>query len=98
MTARIADLILVYNVPPWNICAVTFTNKAANEMKERLFKLIGKRNAKQLKMGTFHSMCARLLRKHAPLIYLEENFTIIDADERCAATLIEKYFFLMYSS
>ncbi|KAI0322582.1 P-loop containing nucleoside triphosphate hydrolase protein [Amylostereum chailletii] len=84
LTSRIAHLILVNTIPPWNICAVTFTNKAANEMKERLHKLIGQRSTKQLQMGTFHALCAKFLRKHGGLVSLEENFTICDADERFA--------------
>lgn len=82
LTTRIAYLILVHKIPPWAICAVTFTNKAANEMRERLTKLIGKPSTKQLKMGTFHALCARFLRQHATLVGLSENFTILDADER----------------
>ncbi|KAI0028991.1 P-loop containing nucleoside triphosphate hydrolase protein [Vararia minispora EC-137] len=81
LTARIAHLILVHSIPPWAICAVTFTNKAANEMKDRLTKLIGKRGTNQLKMGTIHALCAKLLRHHATLVDLTDNFTILDADE-----------------
>lgn len=82
LTSRIAQLILTHKLEPSSICAVTFTNKAANEMRERLTKLIGKAKTTALQMGTFHSLCARFLRKHSQLVNLETNFTICDADER----------------
>ena len=66
---------------PKSICAVTFTNKAATEMRVRLTKLIGKEKTTALQMGTFHSLCARFLRKYYHAVKLEENFTICDADE-----------------
>ena len=81
LTSRIAHLILVHSIPPTSICAVTFTNKAATEMRERLIKLIGKEKTTALQMGTFHSLCARFLRKYYHAIKLEENFTICDAEE-----------------
>ncbi|KAF8071911.1 P-loop containing nucleoside triphosphate hydrolase protein [Lyophyllum atratum] len=81
LTSRIGYLILHHSIPPSSICAVTFTNKAANEMRERLTKLIGKRRTEELKMGTFHALCARFLRIHATLVGLDTNFTICDADE-----------------
>ncbi|KAI0065105.1 UvrD-helicase-domain-containing protein [Artomyces pyxidatus] len=89
LTSRIAYLILQHRIPPSSICAVTFTNKAANEMKERLEKLIGKEKTRQLKMGTFHALCARFLRKYGRLAGLEENFTISDADE--SSKLVTKF-------
>lgn len=84
LTSRIAHLILNCHIPPTAICAVTFTNKAANEMRERLTKLLGKMRVAQLKMGTFHSLCARFLRKYSKLVDIPENFTVCDASERCA--------------
>lgn len=81
LTSRIAHLILNHHLPPFSICAVTFTNKAANEMRERLTKLIGKERTSQLRMGTFHALCARFLRKYAHLVKLAENFTVCDAEE-----------------
>ncbi|KAJ3545974.1 hypothetical protein NMY22_g2239 [Coprinellus aureogranulatus] len=81
LTSRIAHLILNCHIPPMAICAVTFTNKAANEMRERLTKLLGKTRVSQLKMGTFHSLCARLLRKYAKLVDVPDNFTVCDASE-----------------
>ncbi|KAL0574734.1 ATP-dependent DNA helicase srs2 [Marasmius crinis-equi] len=81
LTSRIAHLILEHKIPPAAICAVTFTNKAANEMKERLTKLIGKPKMVQVKMGTFHALCALFLRKYAKEVGLVDNFTVCDADE-----------------
>jgi DNA helicase-2/ATP-dependent DNA helicase PcrA len=88
LTARIAYLILVNLVPAWSICAVTFTNKAATEMRARLTVLIGAARIKQVKMGTFHALCARLLRAHARKVGLGEDFTIMDQDERRVAALL----------
>ena len=79
---RIAHLITNCYLSPWAICAVTFTNKAANEMSERLVKLIGKDNTAQIKMGTFHALCAMFLRRYAKYVGIEGNFTVCDADER----------------
>ncbi|KAK7050941.1 ATP-dependent DNA helicase srs2 [Paramarasmius palmivorus] len=81
LTSRIAHLILHHKLSPASICAVTFTNKAANEMKQRLAKLIGKDNMIQVRMGTFHALCALFLRKYATVVGLADNFTICDADE-----------------
>ncbi|KAG6813409.1 hypothetical protein H0H92_011387 [Tricholoma furcatifolium] len=81
LTSRIAYMILQHAIPPSSICAVTFTNKAANEMRERLRKLIGPGRTEQLKLGTFHALCARFLRTHPSLVGLDANFTICDADE-----------------
>ncbi|EIM91037.1 UvrD-helicase-domain-containing protein [Stereum hirsutum FP-91666 SS1] len=81
LTSRIAHLILHHRIPPSAICAVTFTNKAANEMKERLSKLIGRDWTYQIKMGTFHALCALFLRRHGTLAGVDSNFTICDADE-----------------
>ncbi|RDB25802.1 ATP-dependent DNA helicase PcrA [Hypsizygus marmoreus] len=86
LTSRIAHLILTHSISPSSICAVTFTNKAANEMRERLIKLIGKQRTTEMKMGTFHSLCALFLRKYGTLAGLEGNFTICDADE-CKKTI-----------
>ena len=85
LTSRIAHLILHPSslLPPQNICAVTFTNKAANELKERLERLIGKELAAKVKMGTFHSLCAGFLRRLGAQVGLESNFTVCDAEERC---------------
>ncbi|KAI8980111.1 UvrD-helicase-domain-containing protein [Trametes punicea] len=81
LTMRIAYLITHCHLPPWSLCAVTFTNKAANEMRERLIKLIGKDSTAQIKMGTFHAMCAMFLRRYSRVVGIEGNFTVCDADE-----------------
>ena len=67
-------------VAPWNILAITFTNKAANEMKTRLEKIFGE-GAQDIWCGTFHSMCLRMLRKYAKNIGYESNFTIYDTED-----------------
>ena len=82
LTSRIAHLIRHHSLSPSSICAVTFTNKAADEMRERLNKLIGKEETAQIKMGTFHALCALFLRKYSKFVGLEGNFTVCDADER----------------
>ncbi|OSX59010.1 hypothetical protein POSPLADRAFT_1151629 [Postia placenta MAD-698-R-SB12] len=93
LTARIANLISEHNIPPYAICAVTFTNKAASEMRERLTKLIGKAQTSQIKMGTFHALCATFLRRYPRLVGVEGNFTVCDADEskKIVKKLLEKY-------
>lgn len=82
LISRIVHLILSHKISPSSICAVTFTNKAANEMRERLTKIIGKSQTSSLQMGTFHSLCAKFLRMYSRHVDLETNFTICDADER----------------
>ncbi|PIL35658.1 hypothetical protein GSI_02388 [Ganoderma sinense ZZ0214-1] len=93
LTMRIAHLITNCYLPPWSICAVTFTNKAANEMRERLVQLIGKENTAQIKMGTFHALCCRFLRRYAKYVGIEGNFTVCDADEskKIVAKLLKPY-------
>ncbi|KAJ4477215.1 P-loop containing nucleoside triphosphate hydrolase protein [Lentinula aciculospora] len=93
LTSRIAHLILHHRLPASSICAVTFTNKAANEMKERLTKVIGKEKTAEVRMGTFHALCALFLRKYARSIGLDGNFTICDAEEskKIVAPLLKKY-------
>lgn len=80
LTYRIAHLI-EKGVDPFNILALTFTNKAAREMKNRIGKLIGESSAKALWMGTFHSTFARILRFEAEKIGYPKNFTIYDTDD-----------------
>ena len=81
LTTRIAHLLVTGKSKPWNIMAVTFTNKAAREMKERVGRIIGP-SSEQVLMGTFHSLGARMLRQHCELIGLKSNFTIIDVEDQ----------------
>lgn len=77
VTHRIAYM-LEQGVPPWHVLALTFTNKAADEMRSRVERLVARRG---VLMGTFHSFCARLLRKHASLVGLNANYSIYDTDD-----------------
>ena len=83
LTYRIAHLMSC-GVPPYQILALTFTNKAANEMKERIRKLVGE-GAQELWMGTFHSIFARILRREAELLGYTRSFTIYDSDDSLSA-------------
>jgi len=80
LTARIAHLIKERSVAPQRIFAVTFTNKAAGEMRSRVAQLLGS-DPRGLWIGTFHSLSARLLRREAPLLGFGPNFTIYDSDD-----------------
>lgn len=80
LTYRIAYL-LQQGVPASNILALTFTNKAAREMKERITKLVPANDARYLWMGTFHSVCAKLLRRHADLLGFTSDFSIYDTTD-----------------
>ncbi|KNE71273.1 hypothetical protein AMAG_20322 [Allomyces macrogynus ATCC 38327] len=80
-TSRVADLVLRRDVRPENIVVVTFTNKATNEMRERIQKAIGPYMTGRLQMGTFHALCAKLLCKHGYRIELKSNFTIADRSD-----------------
>lgn len=81
LTHKIAYLIGEKKVHPWDILAITFTNKAANEMKERIAKLIGE-DAKDIWMGTFHSICVRILRKFIDRIGFDNSFIIFDTSDQ----------------
>ena len=80
LTTRIAHLIHSGRARPNEILAVTFTNKAAREMKERIGRLLGSSLEGMPWLGTFHSVCVKLLRRHAELVGLRSNFTILDTD------------------
>ena len=82
LTARFVHLLKTGSANPDEILAVTFTNKAALEMKHRVGSLLNRSIEGFKWLGTFHSVCARLLRKHAELVGLEANFTILDADDQ----------------
>lgn len=81
LTHRIAYLIRALGVNPYHILAVTFTNKAAREMENRLSNLIGSDN-RGLTLGTFHATCARILRREAEYLPFSSNFVIFDADDQ----------------
>jgi len=82
LTSRIANIIKEKKAFPNQILAVTFTNKAAKEMQNRVSNILGSAATGLSWLGTFHSICAKLLRKHASAANLNSNFTIIDADDQ----------------
>jgi DNA helicase-2/ATP-dependent DNA helicase PcrA len=82
LTARLAHLIATRRAYPSEILAVTFTNKAAREMKERVGRLIGAAVEGMPWLGTFHSIGAKMLRRHAELVGLQNNFNILDTDDQ----------------
>jgi DNA helicase-2/ATP-dependent DNA helicase PcrA len=81
LTQRIAHLVYEQQVNPGNILAVTFTNKAAREMRGRLERMLGK-GVSALWLGTFHSICARILRREAEVLPFDANYVIMDADDQ----------------
>ena len=85
LTHRVAYLVQARGIAPRNIIAVTFTNKAAREMRDRLDKLLGVNESKELTLGTFHAICARFLRREAPHLGLSREFAIYDADDQLCA-------------
>ena len=82
LTARIVHLLNTGSARPNEILAVTFTNKAALEMKSRVASTLGRPVEGMPWLGTFHSVCVKLLRRHAELAHLKNNFTILDTDDQ----------------
>ena len=82
LTTRIGHILATRRAAPWQILSVTFTNKAAREMKERIGKLIGGSVEGMQWLGTFHSIGVKILRRHAELVGLKSNFTILDTDDQ----------------
>ena len=82
LTSRIAYILKLNKAFPNQILSVTFTNKAAREMHNRVSKLLGNREVGLPWLGTFHSICAKILRRHAKAVNLNQNFTIIDQDDQ----------------
>jgi len=93
LTQRVAYLISMEGVRPYQILAVTFTNKAAREMEHRVQDLLGAEATQGMMLGTFHAICARLLRREAEHLPLESNFVIFDSDdqERLVKSVIREF-------
>ncbi len=81
LTTRFAHILLSGRAAPWQVLAVTFTNKAAREMRERVAAMLG-RPVEGLWLGTFHALAARMLRRHAGLVGLKPDFSILDTDDQ----------------
>lgn len=81
LTTRLAYILANRLAQPWECLVVTFTNRAAGEMKERVFNMIGDA-ASSVWLGTFHSICVKILRSYAPLVGLQANFTILGEDDQ----------------
>jgi len=84
LTHRISWLVLERGVSPWRIMAVTFTNRAAREMRERMERQLGISRAAELTLGTFHAICARILRRDGNFIGIPQNYVILDDDDQVA--------------
>ncbi|MCG8511223.1 MAG: UvrD-helicase domain-containing protein, partial [Rhodospirillales bacterium] len=82
ITGRIAHLVAVVGIPSWNILAITFTNKAAGEMRLRVERMLDERDARRMGISTFHSLCARLLRLYADRVGLPPGYSIYDTSDQ----------------
>lgn len=79
--SRLRDILAVYPIRPWNILAITFTNKAAGEMRSRLTNMLSEEEALNVNVSTFHSICVRILRRSIHLLGYDRDFTIYDSDD-----------------
>jgi ATP-dependent DNA helicase UvrD/PcrA len=82
ITRRVAHLVLGVGIAPWQVLAITFTNKAAGEMRQRVAGLVSERQARAITVSTFHSLCARLLRRYAEHLGVPPNFSIYDSADQ----------------
>ena len=82
VTHRIAHLVREVGIAPWNVLAITFTNKAAGEMRDRVAQLVSERQARALTVATFHSLCARLLRQYGDRLGLKPGYSIYDTSDQ----------------
>jgi len=82
LTTRLAHILAIGRARPWELLTVTFTNKAAREMRERITAMIGPQAEGLRWLGTFHSIAAQILRRHAELVGLKSNYTILDDDDQ----------------
>ncbi|MCE9590538.1 MAG: UvrD-helicase domain-containing protein [Planctomycetes bacterium] len=82
ITRRIGHLVLRVGIPPWNVLAITFTNKAAGEMRERVAKLVSEKQSRATTVCTFHSLCTRILRRYADRLGLPPGYSIYDSSDQ----------------